>query len=143
MYIDYELTLSSAQALTGSTTSTNYIDAIKAGWAADDEVYARFMVTTAFGVTTTSSVTLAIQIAQDTAFATALTVVQILKQVGDLSAKAIPLMLKLPASVMTGMLGANPYRYIRASYTLAAGASSGAISCHLVKDPQVTVDKVM
>jgi hypothetical protein len=143
MYLDYELTLSNAQALTVSTSSTSYVDTVMSGWGADQEVYARFMVTTAFGVTTTSSVTLAIQIAQDTAFGTSVTVVQILKQVQNLTVNSVPLVVKLPADMFKGFGSTLPYRYIRAYYTLAAGANTGSISCHLIKDAQTTLDKVM
>jgi len=152
MILDYQLTLSSVQAITVSTNSTNTVDAVMAGWGANEEVYARFVINVAYGGTAGSSVTLAIQIAQDTAFGTVNTVVSYLCLASVLTARAIPLCVKLPVAMMTGFLGIGgtttppntlPYRYVRAYYTLGVATTTFTVSCHLVKDVGVTVDKAI
>lgn len=152
-YVDYDLLLSNAQAITASTQSTSYVDAIQAGWGQNEEVYAKFMVTTAYSGTAGNSVTFAVQIAQDTTFATMLTVASAILGSTNLTAKSIPLVVKLPAAMMTGQLGKSggdiyqpdklPYRYIRAYYTLGESHTTISVSCMLMKDTQVTIDKVM
>jgi hypothetical protein len=151
MYIDYGLRMSDKQAITVTTSSTSYVDAIQAGWGQDDEVYARFMVTTAFAGTAGATVTIAIQIAQDTAFGTALTVVSSAIASAKLTAKAIPLVAKLPVAMATGATGGDtlynpnnlPYRYIRAYYTpvTAYPVASLSITCDLVLSSPLTMDK--
>ena len=83
MYIDYQAYLSTRQDLTAAApataTSTYILDTIQSGWGANDEIYARFQVGTAFAGSAASSMTIAIQIAQDTGFATAITVVSVIK----------------------------------------------------------------
>lgn len=156
MYRDYELLLSDKQAITVSTNSTNYIDTLDSGWGHNDEVYARFMVGTAFAGTAASSVTLAIQIAQDTSFASVTTVVSKVILASTLTASKVPLMVKLPAEMATGTLGNQnvigagtgmtlPYRYIRAYYTVAVSGSltAGTITCEMVMNGATTLDKVM
>jgi hypothetical protein len=153
MYIDYDLRISTAQALTVTTSSTSYVDCVQAGWGANDEVYARFMVQTLFAGTAASSVTFAIQIAQDTLFATVLTVVSVQKLASTLTAKSIPLVVKLPVAMITGQTGGDtlynalnlPYRYLRAYYTVTVTGSltAGNITCDLVKDTGVTIDKAV
>jgi hypothetical protein len=80
MYIDYNARLSDKQSCSlasvgNSITSTYILDTIQAGWGANDEVYARFQVGTVFSGTANSSLTIALQIAQDAAFGTLTTVV--------------------------------------------------------------------
>jgi hypothetical protein len=150
MYIDYDLRLSNAQALTASTQSSSYIDAIQSGWGANDELYARFVVTTAFTGSATGSVTFAIQIAQDTAFASVLTVVTLTKIVSQLTAQAVPLVVKLPVAMMTKQMQGDtlyspndvPYRYIKAYYTLGSNAA-GSVTCSLVMNTPTTIDKAL
>ena len=155
MYIDYQARLSDKQSLAGAAaaiTSTYILDTIQAGWGADDEVYARFQVGTLFAASAACSVTIAIQIAQDTGFATVLTVVSVIKAgnagVG-MTANAIPLVAKLPVAMMTGAMygdslyssGLLPYRYVRALYTSTYAITAGTISCMFVKDTNVTIDR--
>jgi hypothetical protein len=155
MYIDYDLRISNGQALTVTTSSTSYIDAIQAGWGADAEVYARFMIGTAIAGTAASSITFAIQIAQDTAFATVLTVVTVSKYVAQMTAKSIPLVVKLPVAMMTGQIqgdtlysssaatGYLPYRYVRANYTVTVSGSltGGTVYCDFVMAEPTTIDR--
>ena len=155
MYIDYQARLSDKQSLVAAAsaiTSTYILDTVQAGWGVDDEVYARFQVGTVFAASAASSLTLAIQIAQDTGFATVLTVVSVVKAANGgvgLTANAIPLVVKLPVAMMTGQTGGDtlynasglPYRYIRALYTSTFAITTGTISCSLVKDTQTTIDR--
>lgn len=148
MFIDYDLRLSNAQALTASTQSSYYIDSIQSGWAANDELYARFQVSTAFTGSATGSVTFAIQIAQDTAFASVLTVVSVVKIVSQLTLGTIPLVVKLPVAMMTKQMQGDtlyspndvPYRYVKAYYTLGSNAA-GSVTCNLVMSTPTTIDK--
>jgi hypothetical protein len=157
MYIDYNARLSDKQNLTLASvglviTSTYILDTIQAGWGGDDEVYARFQVGTAFGGTAGSSITMALQIAQDTAFASASTVVSKNVSIAKLVANNIPLVVKLPVEMMTGQTGGDtlynpnnlPYRYVRAFYT-GVGTNSyvgtGTMSCMLVMSSPVTIDR--
>jgi hypothetical protein len=152
-YVDYELLLGNAQAVTASTQTTNYIDAVQAGWAADDELYAKFFITTAYGGTAGSSVTLSIQIAQDTAFGTATEIVSYKCMASVLAAKAVPLVVKLPVGMMVYQLGKSggdlyqanvlPYRYIRGYYTLAVASTTFSATCTLMKDINTTIDRVL
>ena len=152
MYIDYQLRLSSSQnvgAAAAAFTSTYILDAVQAGWAANDEVYARFMVQTAFAGSAGSSITLAIQIAQDTAFATLVTAVSVIKAATSFTAKMIPLVVKLPVAMMTNQMAGDtlyssstlPYRYIRGLYTTTFALTAGALTVDLVKDTPVTIDR--
>ena len=154
MYIDYQARLSDKQDLTAAAsamTSTYILDTVQAGFGVDDEVYARFQVGTAFTCSAAASLTLAIQIAQDTAFATLLTVVT--KTIGALATNLpknnIPLVVKLPVQMMTGQTGGdtlyNPnnvtYRYVRALYTSTFAITAGTISCQFVKNSPTTIDR--
>ena len=158
MYIDYNARLSDKQSLVAAAsaiTSTYILDTIQAGWAANDEVYARFQVGTAFACSAASSLTLAIQIAQDAGFATLLTVVT--KTIGALATNLvknnIPLVVKLPVEMMTLQLqgdtlysssattGALPYRYVRALYTSTFAITAGTISCAFVLNNPTTIDR--
>ena len=155
MYIDYQARLSDKQSLIAAAsaiTSTYILDTIQAGWAADDEVYARFQVGTAIAGSAASSLTLAIQIAQDTGFATVLTVVsKVIAAGGGIVANNIPLVVKLPVAMMTGQTGGDtlynatglPYRYVRALYTSTFALTAGTISCQLVKDTPTTIDRAL
>jgi hypothetical protein len=154
MYIDYDLRLSNKQDISGaagSPTSTYAVDSIQSGWGHNDEVYARFMIQTAVAASASSSVTFAIQIAQDTAFGTAITAVSVIKNAADLTAKAIPLVVKLPVAMMTGVTGGDtlynpnnlPYRYIRAIYTTGTASTAGKVTCDLVYSSAVTIDKAL
>jgi len=156
MYIDYQARLSDKQDLTAAAsaiTSTYILDTLQSGWGSDNEVYARFQVGTAFTCSAASSLTIAIQIAQDTAFATLVTVVS--KVIGALATNLvknnIPLVVKLPVQMMTGQTGGDtlynannlPYRYVRVLYTSTFAITAGTISCQLVKDTQTTIDKAL
>jgi hypothetical protein len=156
MYIDYDARLSDKQDLTAAAsalTSTYYLDAVQAGWGQNDEVYARFQVGTAFTCSAAASLTLAIQIAQDTAFATALTAVTY--TVGALATNLvknnIPLVVKLPVKMMTNQTGGDTlynannvtYRYVRALYTSTYAITAGTISCQFVLNTPTTIDRAM
>jgi hypothetical protein len=155
MYIDYQARLSDKQSLVAAAsaiTSTYILDTIQSGWGADDEVYARFQVGTVFAASAASSLTLAIQIAQDTGFATLITcATKVLAANGGvgMTANAIPWVVKLPVSMMTGQTGGDtlynasglPYRYLRVLYTSTFAIITGTISCQLVKDTPVTIDR--
>jgi hypothetical protein len=151
-YVDYELRLSNVQAVAASTGSTSYVDMIQSGWGVDDEVYAKFIINVAYGGTAGSSVTFAIQIAQDTAFGTMVDVVTYKCMASTLTAKAIPLVVKLPVAMMTNQLGISggdlyqanklPYRYLQAYYTLGVASTTFSVTCILVKDSAVGIDKV-
>ena len=155
MYIDYNARLSDKQSLVAAAsamTSTYIFDTIQAGWAANDEVYARFQVGTAIAGSAASSLTLAIQIAQDTAFATLITVVsKVVAAGGGIVANTIPLVVKLPVAMMTGQTGGDtlynannlPYRYVRALYTSTFALTAGTISCQLVLDSPTTIDRAL
>jgi hypothetical protein len=164
MYIDYDARLSDKQDLTNasstvSSTSTYYLDTLQAGWGANDEVYARFQVGTAFAGTAASSLTIAIQIAQDTAFSTVLTAATTtISTVAKLPKNNIPFVVKLPVAMMTGQTqgdslytnsatsGNLPYRYVRATYQVTGtgcALTAGTISCMLVMNPPVTIDRPM
>ena len=164
MYIDYDARLSDKQDLTNASatiasTSTYYLDAVQSGWGADDEVYARFQVGTAFAGTAGSSITIALQIAQDTAFATVTTVVsKTIAGVAKLPKNNIPLVVKLPVEMMSfqtqgdtlysqaANTGLGPYRYLRATYQVTGtncALTAGTITCVLVKNPPVTIDRPM
>ena len=113
------------------------------------------MIGTAIAGTAASSITFAIQIAQDTAFATTLTVISVSKYVAQMPAKSIPLVAKLPIAMMTGQIqgdtlyttsatsGYLPYRYIRAYYTVTVSGSisGGTVYCDLVLSSPSTIDR--
>jgi hypothetical protein len=164
MYIDYQARLSDKQDLTnssvgGTATSTYILDTLQAGWGQNDEVYVRFQVGTAFAGTATSSVTFGIQIAQDTAFASATTVIQkTVSTVAKLPKNNIPLVAKLPMEMMTNTLqgdtlyapttvnGNLTYRYVRAIYQVTGtgcNLTAGTISCQFVIGSPTTIDKAL
>jgi hypothetical protein len=155
MYIDYQARLSDKQSLVAAgsaITSTYILDTIQSGWGHNDEVYARFQVGTAFVATAACSLTLAIQIAQDTAFASLLTVVSKTQACHGIAKNSLPLVVKLPVAMMTNQLAGDslygpsnqlPYRYVRALYTTTDGVSTGTMSCILVLAAQTTVDRAL
>lgn len=155
MYIDYQARLSNLQSLVSaaaSLTSTYILDTIQAGWAADDEVYARFQIGTACAGSAECSVTIAVQIAQDTAFASVISAVSyVTNATTKLVANNIPLVVKLPVAMMSGAMTGDtlyspsrlPYRYVRALYTLTHALTAGTISCMFVKDTNVTIDRAL
>ena len=142
MIIDKNLVLSDAQTITVTTNSTNIVDTIAAGFAFNDEVWAQFLVDTLFAAGTAgTTLVLALQMAQDTAFATVSTILS-----KTLSAAAVATWgaagkcynFKLPTDVAT-----LDYRYLRALYTVTNAFSAGKIDCRLVKDIDITMDKVL
>jgi hypothetical protein len=154
MYIDYQARLSDVQSLIAAApaaiTSTYILDTVQAGWGANDEIYARFQVGTAFAGSSASSITIAIQIAQDTAFATVINVVSVTKAAtAALTLNSIPLVVKLPVAMMTNQMAGDtlysanrlPYRYVRALYTSTFGYTAGTISCLLVTNTPTTIDR--
>lgn len=140
MLIDNYLVLSDAQAITTGSTSTYYIDMVAAGTAAGEDLFAQFLVNTAFAGTTTGTFNLILQIAQDTSFATMLEVARRLVGPGvtDLAAGSVH-NIQLPVSMMT-----SGYRYLRANYTCTTQSfSAGKIDARLVKDVDITMDKLL
>jgi hypothetical protein len=140
-YLDAFLLLDDAATLRVTGASSNYIDSLAAGWGADDELYAKFQVDESFAGTVGATIKFAIQIATDTAFATVKTVVTSDSFThAQLTAGKTMWAVKLPADMMT-----NGYRYIRAYNTCALPGSitAGKITCALVKDVDITMDKVL
>ena len=137
MYRDDFMDLSDAQAITVTTDSTNYIDTLAAGWAEDEEMYVKFQINTAFVGTTAATLQMAIQIAQDTAFATVLTVLFINATTASLPAGAV-WAVKLPSALVT-----KGYRYIRAYYTVTGNTyTAGKIDAALCKDVDVFLETI-
>lgn len=148
MLIDNNLYLSDAQAVTTTGTSTYYIDMLSTGFGHNDELYAQFLINTAMVVTAASSITMAIWVANETTFASQTLV-------------ASRLILWSTVTTLTGTVGAGvvlatmhigpdiykqdgttPYRYLYARYTLDDLISGGKIDSYLVKDIDMTMDKV-
>jgi hypothetical protein len=134
MYIDDYLILSDAQALTVSTNSTNVVDTLAAGHGHNDMVWAKFQVDTLFVGTAGTTVQLAIQASAAGSVFTTITSVDV--ALASLTAGAVPFVVKIPLGV---------YRYIRAYYTVTVSGSlsAGKIDCRLVKDVDVTEDRIL
>lgn len=153
MYIDSNLILSDQQTVLTTATSTYYVDMLSAGFGHNDELYAQFIVDgTNLGVTTTASLTLAIWVANETSLASQSLVIErklLMSEVPGISSTTIatgnvlatmhigPDVFKLDA----GSGDVKPYKYIYARYTCSV-AMTGAFSCLLLKDIDMTMDKV-
>lgn len=132
MILDKQLVLSDAQAITGSTNSTDYVDSLAAGTGYNSEVYVQFLVDTVFGGTAGSTVALAIQTAQDSAFATLVQNIVV----------ATPTIAALVAGYNVSMkIPPVAGRYIRAYYTVTGTVASGNIDARLALDIDITMDR--
>ena len=147
MYIDDLLYLSNAQALTlvatTSASSTYYIDMLSTGYGHNDELYVQFLSSTAFSVTAAGSITLFLQIAADSSFATAAYVVEQKQIYANLATAGVVIYTqKLPMTIFKKDAAGVGYRYLRALYQATTGAS-GNIDCILLKDVDMTLDKIL
>ena len=145
MYIDSNLILSTAQAITVAATSTYYIDMLSTGFGHNDELYAQFYVDTSFTITSGASITLTIMLGNETTFAS--TSVAVMKTVLWNSTTASSGYLLATMHIGPDVYkqdGDNPFRYLYATYALPGGAvSAGKIDARLVKDIDMTMDKVL
>jgi hypothetical protein len=147
MYIDDLLYLSNAQALTlvatTSASSTYYIDMLSTGYGHNDEVYVKFLTNTAFSVTAGASVTLYIQIAADSSFATAAYAIEQRQGSGNMAtAGTVIYITKLPMTIFKKDAAGVGYRYMRAHVQSTSGAT-GNLDIFLVKDSDMTIDKIL
>jgi len=147
MYIDSNLYLSNAQAITTvattSVSSTYYIDMLSTGYGHNDELYIVWLTNTAFSVTANASITLFLQIAADAAFATASYLIeqkQIMQQMATTA--QIIYSTKLPMTIFKKDPAGVGYRYMRALYQTTSG-STGNLDCFLAKDLGMTMDKLI
>ena len=132
MYVDDFLLLSSAQAFTSSTNSTNLIDSLAAGDAIEANPILHILVNTAFAGSA-SSVQFALQSSSDNS--TWVNLCSITKAYSALTAKEV-LNLQIPPG--------KALRYLRAYYTITTGTvSAGAVTAFLAKDVDVTMDKTL
>ena len=130
MMLDYNLVLSDAQAITVTATSTNILDMVATGFAHNDELWAQWLVDTVFAGTAGTTLDLSIQIAQDSAFATVITLL-----LGSVTHVSVSLGLaagyvfsyKLPPAIRRA-----GYRYLRGYYGVTGGYSAGKIDLRLV-----------
>lgn len=159
MYIDSLTILSDAQSLAAAAqaTSTYYIDLLATSYAHNDDLYAQFLIDTAFTVTAAASLTMAIVISNETTFSSTSTVVSrsinwdsfttssatTTAAAGQVLAtlKLPPEVYKLDGGVANGTL--SGYRYLYATYTGSVASSGGKIDCRLVKDIDMTMDKIL
>lgn len=149
MLIDNNLYLSDAQTITATGTSTYYIDMLSTGFGHNDELYAQFLVNTAFVVTAASSITMAIWIANETTYASASLVSSRIVKWSDVTtltgtagAGVVLATLHLGPNVYK-QDGTTPFRYLYAIYTLSDAVSGGKIDGYLIKDIDLTMDKVL
>lgn len=149
MYIDNNLILSDAQSITATATSTYYVDMLSTGFGHNDELYAQFLVDSTFTTTAGASITLGIVIANETTLASQSNVVSksVLWTTATAASGAVLATLKIGPDVYKpgSISGVDaPFRYLFAVYTLAGGVvSGGKIDCRLVKDIDMTMDKVL
>ena len=147
MYLDDLLYLSNAQALTlvATTTasSTYYIDMLSTGYGHNDELYVQFLTNTAFSVTAAASITFFLQIAADTAFATAAYAVEQRQTMQQMATTGqVVYCAKLPMTIFKCDPAGIGYRYLRVLYQATTGAT-GNIDCILLKDVDMTIDKIL
>ena len=156
MIIDYQLVLSDAQTATtvAATTSTYYIDMLSAGFSHNDELYAQFLVDTAFTVTAASSITMSIIISSETTFSSQSLVCSRVINVDNFTTTAatntiaagkVLATLKLGPDLFKQDPGAGTasYRYLFATFAGSVTMASGKFDCRLVKDIDMTMDKVL
>lgn len=135
MLIDKQTEFSSAQAITASAASTNYIDLNSVrNIGAGEPMYLVLHVTTAFtDASSDSTVTPSLETDSDSGFATALATIRTYDVFAALTAANTIRKYRLEP-----VTDAGPYkRYIRMYYTVANGnLSTGAISAFLLQDVQ-------
>jgi len=127
MIIDKALQLSAAQAVTASAASTSYIDQLAKG-DSYDQLFIDFIVGTAFATSTSATLQITIQSADDAAFTTNLTthVMSTAFAASALTANTEIIKMQLPYGLR---------RYIRAYYTVGTGTfTAGTISADIVWD---------
>ena len=150
MFLDYQAILDDAASITaaGNPTSTYYIDMLSTGFGHNDECYAQFLIDTSFTITAGASITCAIWVANETTFSSAsLVASKIVKwDSTTASAKYVLATLHIGPDVYKQNWSSttdSPYRYLYAIYTLTTAVSAGKIDCRLVKDIDMTMDKVL
>jgi hypothetical protein len=147
MYLDSNIMLMDAQSITlaatTSASSTYYIDMLSTGYGYNDEVYVEFLTDAAWSVTASASVTLILEFAADAAFATASEIVSQRQLQQNMATGSLLIYAqKLPASIYKRDTAGVAYRYLRAKIQSTVG-SSGTLSCLLVKDIDMTIDKLL
>lgn len=147
MYIDSNIMLMDAQSLTlvatTSASSTYYIDMLSTGFGHNDELYVQFLTDAAWTVTASASVTFILEFAADSSFATASEIVtQRQLQQSMATGSLVIYTRKLPADIYKKDPAGVAYRYLRAKVQSTVG-SNGTLSCLLVKDIDMTMDKVL
>ena len=129
MYVDSQLMLSDAQAVTASAASTNAVDLGPNGRqvAVGDPAYLFVTVDESFAAEGAATLTLAVQTSDASDFGTAVTLLTTQAYAkASLTAGRTPIILALPQG-----LG----RYLRLSYTVATGPmTAGRISAVLATD---------
>lgn len=146
MYIDNNLILSDAQSVTTTATSTYYIDMLSTGFGHNDELYAQFLVDTAFTITSGASITVALMVANETTFSSTSVVAMktILWNSTTASADYMLANMKIGPDIYKpgSISGTNsPFRYLYATYTPVGGVvASGKFNARLVKDIDMGLD---
>lgn len=130
MIIDKALQLSAAQAVTASAASTNYIDQLVKG-DAYEQLFISFLVGTAFATSTSATLQIMIQSADDSSFATNLTT-------HDMSAALAVSALTANTEILKMRLPYGLRRYVRAYYTVGTGTfTAGTISANIAQDVRI------
>jgi hypothetical protein len=145
-YIDYNLILSDAQSLAAITaTSTYSVDMQAAGFGHNDELYVQFLVNTAFTITAGASITMALWVSNETTLSSlSLAATKIVKwDSTNASAGAVLATMHIGPDILKYDSGGGSYRYLYAIYTLSSTVSVGKIDAYLLKDIDMTMDKVL
>jgi hypothetical protein len=129
MYVDAQLMLSDAQAVTASAASTNAVDMgpNRRQVAVGDPVYLFITVDEGFEAAGSATLSIGVQTDDDPAFGAAVTLMTTQAYAkAALTAGRTPLILALPQGVK---------RYLRLSYTVATGPmTAGKLSAVLASD---------
>lgn len=131
MIPDNNLILSSAQAITTTAVSTSVVDQGAAADAYDGQLFAEFIINTAF-TSNGATVQFELQTATDAAFTTPVTLgITPALAVATLTAGVRPpgARFRIPPGAL---------RFLRANYTVASGpAAAGKVDCRLVADIEI------
>jgi len=147
MYIDSNLIFSDAQSITTTGSSTYYVDMLSTGFGHNDELYIQFLVDTAFTITSGASITMALMMANETTFASN-AVVATKNLLWDSTTATAGYVLWTahigPDIYKPGSISGtdSPFRYLYVQYTLADKVAAGKIDARMVKDIDMTMDKV-
>ena len=132
MYVDAELFLGIAQAITVTANTTSYVDTLAAGDSYKEGMYCQFLINTSF-TTNGATIAFSLQTAPTNAFSTGLVTLasSAAINVSALTAGIVAFQFKIPPGAL---------EFLQGTYTVASGpAAAGKVDCRLLMDTNLRI----